>query len=310
MRHRRESWYNIRMKRHLIVCWLLLPIAGFAVRAEEAEPHAEAIVRRVLAEVAKVRARDPLAVPMAFWDLDGTIIRGDSGFGLVEDGRVLYRGLIEGLILDGVNAIYGGEADYRRWQRDYQYMMSIGPWLSQSFNAQMYAGVEEARLDAACRAVIERQRLPDWYFSSSMAIWKALAGAGVENCVVSANAEALIRNLAPTLGIPRERIRGVRVVSEGGRWTTKIRHPVPHGEGKTEAMLAMVQARPHGVAVAAFGNSYETDGLFLRHVATQTALPGGARGTAVMINGGPARPGFSEHFVCVGQTNVIARVVR
>ena len=43
---------------------------------------------------------------------------------------------------------------------------------------------------------------------------------------------------------------------------------------------------------------------FLRYVATQPSLPGGARGTAVMVNGGAARPGYTEHFVCVSQDEV------
>ena len=59
------------------------------------------------------------------------------------------------------------------------------------------------------------------------------------------------------------------------------------------------------MAVAAFGNSYLTDGAFLRYVATQPFLPGGAKGTAVMINGGKTVPGLSEHFICVEQQAVV-----
>lgn len=282
-----------------------LLFAGATAFAGVAEPHVDGIVRRILGEAAKVRAADPSAVPMAFWDIDGTIIKGDSGLGLVEDGQVRYRGLIQEVVERGLVPTYRGPDAFRRWYADYQYMLKIGPWLAQSYDAQMFAGVSEDELDAFCARTIRELRLDAWYFASSMAIWKALDAAGVENHVVSANIDAVVRNLALTLKIPRGRIRGVRVAAEGGRWTTRIVPPVPHGEGKTDAVREIVLARPHGVAVAAFGNSYSTDGPFLRYVATQAALPGGAKGTAVMINGGKAVPGFTEHFICVEQDAVV-----
>ena len=87
--------------------------------------------------------------------------------------------------------------------------------------------------------------------------------------------------------------------------TSRAVHPLPMGEGKVENVRGLVLARPHGVAVAAFGNSYPTDGAFLRYVATQPSLPGGAKGTAVMINGVDAMPGYSEHFIKVEQDAVV-----
>ena len=136
-------------------------------------------------------------------------------------------------------------------------------------------------------------------------IWLALADAGVENYVVSANIEALVRNTAFTLGIPPDRIRGARTELDGGRWTTRLLQPIPHGEGKADIVRNLVRARPHGVAIAAFGNSYATDGAFLRDVATQPSLPGGAAGTAMMINGGKSVPGLTEHFICVEQRKTV-----
>ena len=103
------------------------------------------------------------------------------------------------------------------------------------------------------------------------------------------------------------RCRGIRVVLDGDRVTTKVVHPVPNGEGKVENVREFVLARPHGVAVAAFGNSYSTDGAFLRYVATQPSLPGGAKGTAVMINGGKTVPGYTEHFITVDQEEVVGK---
>ena len=34
-------------------------------------------------------------------------------------------------------------------------------------------------------------------------------------------------------------------------------------------------------------------------------MPGGAKGTAVMINGGAAQPGYTEHFITVVQKDTV-----
>jgi len=269
------------------------------------EGHVERVVARILENVAKVRAADPEAVPMAFWDFDGTIIRGDLGYGLTENGVVRYHGLLEEIIRAGWIPIYRQPDGYERWFKDYTRMGEVGHWLSQSYDAQMFTGVSVRELDAFCERTIREKKLDRWYFASSMAIWKALAAAGVENCVVSASIEPMMRNVASTLGIPKERVRATRVEEECGRWTTKLLQPVPYGEGKVDAVRMFLKARAKGVAVAAFGNSYATDAAFLRYVATQPALPGGAKGTALMINGGKAVSGYTEFFICVSQEAVV-----
>lgn len=150
-----------------------------------------------------------------------------------------------------------------------------------------------------------------WRFGTltgrSSRVTAALAEAGVENYVVSANVEALVRNVASTLAIPPDRVRGARVELEDGRWTTRLVQPIPHGEGKSEIVRGLVCERPHGVAIAAFGNSYSTDGAFLRHVAEQTKLPGDARGTAVMINGRCLGPESRDGFMCVRQEALVGK---
>ena len=274
------------------------------------ENHADRIVARVLENVAKIKAEQPEAVPMAFWDFDGTIIRGDISEGCEFVGgklSKLYKGLIERTIEVGLCTVYPAEGGWDRyWNHDYARMKEIGRWLAWPYNAQMYYGQSVAALDAFCEAECERV-YRKWYFASSMKIFRALEKAGVENYVVSASPELFVKNTAKSLGVPSCRCRGIRVVLDGDRVTTKVVHPVPNGEGKVENVREFVLARPHGVAVAAFGNSYSTDGAFLRYVATQPSLPGGAKGTAVMINGGKTVPGYTEHFITVDQEEVVGK---
>ena len=273
-----------------------------------AEKHADGIVARILENAAKIKAACPQAVPMAFWDFDGTIIKGDiSEGGYKASGRwvPLYKGLIERTIEAGLNSVYpakGGWAQY--WERDYPRLNEMGRWISWPFNAQMYYGQSVDALDAFCAAECEKV-YRKWYFASSMKMWQALEKAGVENYVVSASPELFVRNAAKSLGVPSWRCRGIRVAIDGGYVTTKVLYPIPNGEGKVENVRELVLARPNGVAIAAFGNSYSTDAAFLRYVATQPSLPGGAKGTAVMINGGKIVPGYTEHFITVTQDETV-----
>ena len=269
-----------------------------------AERHAEPIVKQILENVRRIKAADPTAVPMAFWDFDGTIIKGDVSEGLVEKGEQRFKGLIQRTIEEGYSTVYG-RGEWKRYREvDYPRLNEMGRWISWPFNAQIYAGTRVDDLDAFCLReydLVYRK----WYFASSIAMLRALEKAGVENYVVSASPELFVANAAATLPLPRERLRGIRVHLSAGYVTTQILYPLPMGEGKVELVRELVLARPHGVAVAGFGNSYSTDGAFLRYVAKQPSLPGGAKGTAVMINGGKVVPGYTEHFICVDQDNVL-----
>ena len=82
-------------------------------------------------------------------------------------------------------------------------------------------------------------------------------------------------------------------------------YAVRYGEGRVENIRRLILGRPHGVAVAGFGNSYSTDGYFLRYIVTQH-LPGGAKGFAMMINGGKEKPGFEGLFKLVRQDETVA----
>ena len=283
---------------------LLVLLASACSAAFAAERHAKPIIQQVLANVKLIKAADPAAVPMAFWDFDGTIIKGDVSEGLEENGETRFKGLIQRTIEEGYSTVYRSEGGWKRYRDvDYPRLNEMGRWISWPFNAQIYAGRRVADLDAFCAREYDRV-YRKWYFASSMAMLRALEKAGVENYVVSASPELFVANAAATLQLPRTRLRGIRVQLAAGYVTTQIVYPLPMGEGKVEVVRDLVLSRPHGVAVAAFGNSYSTDGAFLRYVAKQPSLPGGAKGTAVMINGGKVVPGYTEHFTCVDQCDV------
>ena len=275
-----------------------------------AEDHADWIVSQILGNVAKVKAADPKSVPMAFWDFDGTIIKGDIASGWDDDGNILYPGMAVRTIDAGLNSVYPAEGGSERFfDEDYPRLrLGIGKWLAWPFRAQMYFGRSEKEIESFCRGECEKD-FCKWYFSSSVKMLEALEEAGVENYIISASPELFVRGASSTLGIPAERFRGVRVKVSDGRMTTQAVYPLPDLEGKVEILREIVRAR-HGVAVAAFGNSYSTDAAFMRYVATQPLLPGGVKGVAVMINGLKPVEGYAEHFIKVTQHKTVGGLER
>ncbi len=296
------------MKKIVLSVCLLLAGAGGILQA--AESHADEVIATVLARVEKLKAACPEAVPMAFWDFDGTLICGDISEGRFENddeqnGRKIYKGLVEETICAGLSPVYRGAAGWTQYHdKDYPRMNEIGRWLAWPYNAQIFAGTRAAELDAFCTKKVN-DVYRHHYFATSVKILKALEKAGVENYIVSASPEIFVRNTATSLGLPRERARGIRVAIDGGRMTTRIIYPIPMGEGKIENVREIVLARPNGVAVAGFGNSYSTDGNFLRYIVTQY-LPGGVKGFALMINGGKEPSGFEGLFKLVKQTQLVS----
>ena len=277
-----------------------------AAEARDVEAHAAEITRQILAEAAKLKAADPEAVPMVFWDFDGTLLKGDVTEGLRENGLVRYPGLTALLIAAGYSADYPAGTDgVARFTADYAVLERIGRYVAWPYNVQIFSGRTEREISEFAAARFADTYRP-WFFAASIEMLAALERAEIENYIISGSPELYVRAAAAELGLPSARFRGVRVEIAGGRVTERIVYPITSGEGKIENLRELVLARPHGVAIAGFGNSYSTDGAFLRYIATQPSLPGGARGIAVMINGGEPQPGYSEYFRLVEQTKTAA----
>lgn len=280
-------------KRLMVLAGLLAALTGPA-----ADEHVESVVSNVLASVQRIRAVDPEAVPMAFWDFDGTIIDGDISEGL--PGADGYKGMVETLILAGKCGVYHGPEGVRQYfDRDYSRLNEIGRWVAWPYNAQIFAGTRAAEIEELTRTRC-REIYSKFYFRSSMEILRRLEAAGVENHIISASPELWVKGTAESLGLPRERLNAIRVGIDGGRVTTEIIYPLPFDEGKVDVLRKIVLARPHAYPVAGFGNSYKTDAAFLKYIVEQR-LPNQAKSFALMINGFEPLPGYEGLFTCVEQ---------
>ena len=290
------------MKRLVGIGLLIVGMAGVSFAAES---HADQVIATILENVKKIKEVVPDAVPMAFWDFDGTILKGDVTTGLKESGQVRYAGMAELAIRNGFSPYYKGEKGVEEFtRRDYPHLRSLARWLAYPLNAQILCGTRAATIDAFCIRQFD-ESFAAWYFSSSVRILRALEEAGVENHILSASPELFVLAARKTLELPADRFNGIRVAIDGGVVTERLGYPLPSEGGKTEILQRIVRSTPHGYAVAAFGNSYVIDADFLRYVVTQPPLPNGAKGTSMMINGGNPPPAYEGLFLCVQQDDVV-----
>ena len=287
----------------VVAVWVA--VWGMAAVGLAAESHVDGVVAEVLERVARVKAAQPEAVPMAFWDFDGTIIWGDLTLGSKKVAP-FFTGLMEAAVVAGLNNIYSGEAGWRRYFEDDRYRLrDLAQWLAVPFRAQMYEGKSVVEIEALAAARI-RTELSRYYFLSSLRILKALQAAGVENHIISGSPEVFIRATAESLGVPRQNLHGVRVAERNGKLTAQLCYPLPVESGKIELMDAIVRAQRGGVVVAGVGNDYRADGPFLKAIATRT-LPGGGKGFALMINGKHRDSAYDGLFRCVTQRELVGQ---
>jgi len=284
-------------------CVILAAAIAAATVAFGAEDHADRVISDVLANVAKLKAADPKAVPMAFWDFDGTIVKGDITTGWIDDKEV-YPGLFRACAEAGYSSVVRTPAEVDEFlYGTYPKLKAIGRYVAWPALGQMFAGSVETELEDFCRRHAEKTFRP-WVFASSERILRALEKAGVENYIVSGSPDIFVKGASICARVPRARSVGLRQRVAGGRLTTQIEYPQSMNEGKVETVREIVNACPHAYAVAAFGNSYWTDGPFMRYVATNP-LPGGAKGVALMVNGGKVPEEYAGLFICADQDATI-----
>lgn len=259
-----------------------------------ADPDLSTFIEHALTNAVKLKAVG--IKPLAFWDFDGTIINGDvatGGNSPYWDHPVNYPGLVEESIHAGFSSRYHGKDGVVQFFEEYANMKKLGREIAYPYCGQFLAGVEVAKFDAFAERKF-RDNLSNFYYSRSVEMLKALEAGGVENHIISASPEIFVRAAHETLGLPRERFHGVSLAERDGKLTLEIAYPIPAGDGKTE-LLKRLAGEYNGQPVVAFGNSYVTDGPFMLYTVTNS-LPGGAIGSALMINGFDNKSGYIGKF--------------
>ncbi len=272
--------------KSLVVCgFCALSLLWFPlVHAEE--PDDSLIVKRILhtrEQILKAEtSTNPAAstVFLAFWDFDGTILKGDCSEGLKAGGQTVYRGLAQVSIEDGLSALYPRDSGFGRFWTDYTNMDTrIGHWLAYPFIPQMLRGARAEDVLQLSQSYFS-STLSNYLLASSVKIIRALEKGGVESHILSASADLFVKGAAQSLGLPASHIHGIEVRTRDGRLTEELIYPVTWNLGKIERLKQITAGIEHAsggrkvFVLAGFGDSYNTDGPFLRFIAAQR-LPAG-----------------------------------
>ena len=263
-------------------------------RAEE--PDDSRIIRRILQTRAAIlqRTGDSNAVFLAFWDFDGTTMKGDCSEGLREDGKMVYPGLAQVAIEHGLSEIYPREGGFEKFWNDYTNMDArIGHWLAYPFIPQMLRGAKAEEVRQLSRDYFAGT-LSNYLRASSVRIINEIGRGGVQSHIISASPELFVQGVSDSLAIPTNHIHGIQVRIRDGRLTEEILYPVTWNIGKRQKVQEIVAETGRGqpgrgvYVLAGFGDSYNTDGPFLKYIATQNLPAGQAIGVFYDNTNAPA----------------------
>ncbi len=293
-----------------ILSFFIILLLSTNINAEET--HSNIIIAKILETKEKIvkanNSSDNDYIFLAFWDFDGTILKGDCTEGLQEDQKKVYKGLAQMAIEAGYSSIYPSKDGTEKFFEDYHHMEEkIGKWLAYPYAVQMLRGTPLVDIQELSKKHFNNV-LRNYYFTSSVSMIKALKSNGIECHIISASADVFLDAAASTLGLDVGRFNGIEVQIGNGRLSEKLNYPVTWAEGKTEKLLSVIQhtAQLHPdktvVVLAAFGNSFSTDGPFMKYVVMQT-LPAG-KPVSVMINGGEAPMDYQGLFMEVNQNEI------
>jgi phosphoserine phosphatase len=268
----------------LITVAIALLVLSNVLKALAEEPDDSRIIERILRTREAILQSAPATnstVFLAFWDFDGTILKGDCSEGLTINGKAIYPGLAQVAIEHGLSAIYPRDGGFPRFWTDYTNMDTrIGHWLAYPFIPQMLRGARAEEVLGLSQAHFVGT-LSNYLMASSVKILRALERGGVQCHILSASADLFVKGAARSLGLPVNRIHGIQVQIRDGRLSEELVYPITWNIGKRERLQEIVRELEHGpgnpkvFVLAGFGDSYNTDGPFLKFIATQS-LPAGA----------------------------------
>ncbi len=313
------------LMRTVLLCVVVIMCAG-ACSARKSEDHVRPMLESILETKKAVQERLAQAKDgahggpcgkdgaggdclfLSFWDFDGTIIDGDISEGLKRNGRIVYKGLLQVAIEQGFARAYQGVDAFPRFWLEYKALEARDAAAAYGLLPRILAGSNRRDIDQMAEeyfASVLRKN----YFQSSRTMFEELAANGVQNYIISAAPHVFVENAAASLDLPRDRLHGIRTRAENGVIGDELIEPITYHTGKTakvrEIIAALKSERPDRrvFILAGFGNSYHTDGDFLKFIVEQE-LPAG-KPLSVMINGGESPQEYRGLFREIEQTRIV-----
>ncbi|MBN1251388.1 MAG: haloacid dehalogenase-like hydrolase [Bacteroidales bacterium] len=302
------------MKRIVLLISILI-LCEFVFSQTYKEKHANIITEKIIANkqeiINKLGISQDSIIFLSFWDFDGTIMKGDCSEGMTVNDTLVYKGIAQLAIESNYSKIYQPKGGVDIFFNDYRHMDDIGSWLAYPYIIQMLYGTSFKDIYYLSNKHFN-DVLSKYYFKSSMQIINALENNDIQCHIISASPDVFVKGAAQSIGFDKERFNGIEVEIENEKLTEKIIYPITWANGKVEKLKYIPEKikkqNPNKklIILAAFGNSYTTDGPFLKYVATQQFSI--AKPISVMINGGKTPKEYENLFIEVNQSEIIGSV--
>ena len=247
----------------------------------------------------KALCADKKCLFLAFWDFDGTILKGDCSEGLKEKDKEVFKGLVELGILKGYAKDYKGEEGVNAFWKKYQELEAIDKKVAYVFLPKIFEGNDESARQNLAKEHF-KETLQKYYFPSSIRILEKLKEVGVQSYIISASATFFVKGSVGTTPVSPDSIYGIEMKIENGKILPTEIPPVTYAEGKREKIQQIVEnilkekKADKVFVLAGFGNSYHTDSAFLKYIAEQKLEAG--KPISVMVNGGESPAEFKGLF--------------
>lgn len=247
----------------------------------------------------KALCADKKCLFLAFWDFDGTILKGDCSEGLKEKDKEVFKGLVELGILKGYAKDYKGEEGVKVFWKKYQELEAIDKKVAYVFLPKIFEGNDESVMQNLAKEHF-KETLQKYYFPSSIRILEKLKEVGVQSYIISASATFFVKGSVGTTPVSPDSIYGIEMKIENGKILPTEIPPVTYAEGKREKIQQIVEnilkekKADKVFVLAGFGNSYHTDSAFLKYIAEQKLEAG--KPISVMVNGGESPAEFKGLF--------------
>lgn len=247
----------------------------------------------------KALCADKKCLFLAFWDFDGTILKGDCSEGLKEKDKEVFKGLVELGILKGYAKDYKGEEGVNAFWKKYQELEAIDKKVAYVFLPKIFEGNDESVMQNLAKEHF-KETLQKYYFPSSIRILEKLKEVGVQSYIISASATFFVKGSVGTTPVSPDSIYGIEMKIENGKILPTEIPPVTYAEGKREKIQQIVEnilkekKADKVFVLAGFGNSYHTDSAFLKYIAEQKLEAG--KPISVMVNGGESPAEFKGLF--------------
>lgn len=295
---------------------LIITSMTFNVSCIRQEPHVKTIITKIVHTKNDIEEYVQRQYPennvhpifVSFWDFDGTILKGDCSEGYEENSTPVYKGLVQIAIEYNYSTLYKPNKTKKFFDYYTHLEKTMGHLAAYTYLTTIFAGQKRQSLIALSTHYFNTT-LQHYYFASSLLIMKELIKNNIGIYIISASPEFFVKGASQSLAIHPDNIYGIELLTRNGILTATVKKPITYAEGKTAKVqeiltrLQQLYSTQHVYAIAAFGNSYHTDGPFLQYVATHR-LPIGTP-TAVMINGGLPPAVYEGMFTCVQQHSII-----